>query len=129
MKDYKKYWLESVSLVLPIRIEKFDYTIDRICVNCPTCHIEVADLRGRVYEAFDCVEADIVGVCVGCHFVVGHRSRYYPESGRCLVLGIDGWVEGTMVPRWCSLLLDFCRGVVEKIKNIGKFFKKRGKLG
>lgn len=124
MKDYKKYWLESLPLVFPIEIEKFDYVIESTTINCPECHEELTDLRGKVYEAFDCVETDVVGLCGECSLVVGHRSRYYPKTGRCLMEGLNGWNEGMMIPNWLDLAVNFCRGVVKKIKNMGNFFKK-----
>ena len=110
-------WLESVPLVLPVEFKKFDYVIDDVKVNCPVCRSELISLRGRIYEAFDCVEADIVGVCMGCRFVVGHRSRYYPESGRCLMLGVDGWKDGIVLQNWLDLVLNFLGQIIDKIKK------------
>ena len=129
MKDYKKMWMESVPLVLPVEFKKFDYVIDKVKVNCPTCHKELTNIRGKIYEAFDCVEADIVGVCHGCHFVIGHRSRYYPESGRCLMLGVDGWKEGVIISPWLDRIIVFVGWMIDKIKKWKNFLGFRGTKG
>ena len=123
MKDFKKRWVESAPLVMPIRIEKFDYTIEKIEIKCPNCREGLSSLRGKVYEAFDCVETDVVGVCVGCSLVVGHRSRYYPESGRCLMDGSEGWKEGFMVDSWFSGVSNFIFGIWMRLLSLGKYLR------
>jgi hypothetical protein len=122
MTDFLKQWNEAAPVVFPIRIEKYDYTIEHIKLKCPKCHIELTNLRGRIYEVFDCVESDIVGVCKKCKLVVGHRSRYYPLTGRCLMDGNDGWKEGIMVPFWIDIIINFFKKLHLKLLKMKKFF-------
>lgn len=124
MKDFKKQWMESLPLVLPIRVDKFDYTIEQIDINCPECQSKLTNLRGRVYESIECVETDIVGLCLECQLVVGHRSRFYPATGRYLMYGNNGWKEGFMVSSWLNEVISFIRSIHGKIKKLKKFFKK-----
>lgn len=126
MKDFVKQWNEASPVVLPIRIDKFNYTIEQIHVNCPQCHGELNNLRGKVYEVFDCVEADVVGICMTCKLAVGHRSRYYPATGRCIMDGVNGWKEGVMVSPFVDRIINFFHWIVMKINFLKKFIQKQG---
>ena len=64
--------------------------------KCPKCSKPMADLRGQVYESFDCIELNYAGLCHECKVLGTVRGRIYPKDNRVLWDTDNGWSTSTL---------------------------------